>query len=399
MRGPGPIIHPLRTGRRGPSPRPMNIALITPAFSGHEADWCIPALLHLFRELARRHQVHVLALQYPYRTDDYEVFGARVHSFGGHRGSGLRRLPRLFHCLAGVRRLHRSGKFDVLHALWADEPGFVGVAASRLLHIPVVVSFMGGELVGLPECKYGVQLSVLGRSMVRCSLAFAHRLTCGSEFLAAMLRRHAAVQDRLIELPLGVDTEFFSPETGDRLELQLAGEHPILQVASLTPIKDHVTSLRAFARLSQSISGVHFHMIGEGPCQPALERLADELRIASSVSFHGKVAHHDLPAYYRGARMCLLSSRFESQAMVLLEAAACGRPTVGTAVGLLPEAPQLGPAVPVGDSEALAEAAEGWLRAPGCWHDAGKQARHLVEEKFDLKGAASRLLELYAGLA
>ena len=377
----------------------MNIALITPAFSGHEADWCIPALLHLVRELARRHQVHVLALQYPYRTDDYEVFGARVHSFGGHRGSGLRRLPRLFHCLAGIRRLHRSRKFDVIHALWADEPGFVGVVASRLLRIPVVVSFMGGELVGLPECKYGVQLSVLGRSMVRCSTAFAHRLTCGSEFLAAMLCRHAVVQDRLVQFPLGVDTELFSPETGDRGQAQLSGEHPILQVASLTPIKDHVTSLRAFARLSKSIPGVHFHMIGEGPCQPALERLADELGIGPSVSFHGKVPHHDLPAYYRGARVCLLSSRFESQAMVLLEAAACGRPTVGTAVGLLPEAPQLGPAVAVGDSVALAEAAEGWLRAPGCWRDAGKQARHLVEEKFDLKGAVSRLLELYAGLA
>jgi glycosyltransferase involved in cell wall biosynthesis len=55
------------------------------------------------------------------------------------------------------------------------------------------------------------------------------------------------------------------------------------------------------------------------------------------------------------ADLLLVSSRHEAGPIALLEAAVSGVPTVGTAVGLLPEwAPHAAVAVPVGDPEALA---------------------------------------------
>ena len=65
----------------------------------------------------------------------------------------------------------------------------------------------------------------------------------------------------------------------------------------------------------------------------------------------------ELAALYRGAHLHVVSSRYESQSVTVLEAAAAGLPTVGTAVGLLATlAPDAARTVPPGDAPALADA-------------------------------------------
>ena len=61
----------------------MKICLITPGFSAAESDWCIPALHHFVRRLARDHQVWVVALRYPHEAGSYRFFRARVRALGG----------------------------------------------------------------------------------------------------------------------------------------------------------------------------------------------------------------------------------------------------------------------------------------------------------------------------
>jgi glycosyltransferase involved in cell wall biosynthesis len=59
---------------------------------------------------------------------------------------------------------------------------------------------------------------------------------------------------------------------------------------------------------------------------------------------------------YRAAHLHIVSSRYESQCVAVLEAAAAGVPTVGTAVGILPAlAPGAALAVAPGDADALAD--------------------------------------------
>ena len=211
----------------------------------------------------------------------------------------------------------------MLHGLWADEAGAVAVAAARLLRVPSVVSLMGGELVAFPDIGYGGRLSRLGRRLLPRTLRGASRVTVGSESLRRLAAQHVP-RERLARLPLGVDTSLFRPGP------PLPGGGPLFQgavrllcVASLTPVKDHATLLRALARVARDVPDVHLHLVGDGQLRSELGQQAEELGVAPRVTFHGAVPHDRLPDCYRAADLLVCSSRYESQAMVGLEAAAC----------------------------------------------------------------------------
>ncbi|MCZ7545184.1 MAG: glycosyltransferase family 4 protein [Anaerolineae bacterium] len=118
----------------------MKLGFVLPGFSASEADWCIPVFLNLVRALARDHEVHVFALRYPYERRTYTVYGATVHALGGATARGLRRVPLLVRAVRAVVAEARRRRFDVLHGIWADEPGLVAVAAGRMLRTPAVVT-------------------------------------------------------------------------------------------------------------------------------------------------------------------------------------------------------------------------------------------------------------------
>lgn len=376
----------------------MRIAFITPAFSGDEADWCIPVVRDLVRAMARSHEVHVFALRYPYRRDRYPLDGAVVDALGGARRKGFRRLVFLQRAWASILQQVRRWAPDVFHALWADEPGFFAVTVGRRLGIPTVVSVMGGELVALPDIGYGGQLSHINRWLVRVALRGATRVTVGSQ--AVYRQAEAWVSpERLLRLPLGVDTQRFHPYAGPPGSVPwVGGGIHLLQVASLVPVKDPATALRAMAIVSARRPDVHLHVVGDGPLRDSLRRLTQALGIEAHVTFHGAVPHERLPAYYRAAHLCVLSSRYESQSMVTLEAAACARTTVGTAVGLIPDLEPATRAVPVGDPNALAEALTAVLQDPSLPEAMGRACLQAVASDYTLTHTVARLQALYSAV-
>jgi glycosyltransferase involved in cell wall biosynthesis len=372
----------------------MRIMLITPGFSADEDDWRMPAVRNLAAELARRGDLRILALHYPYRKGSYAVTGARVHALGGANKRGLRRAWLLLRAVAWTIGEHRRRPADVLHGLWADEAGAVAVAAGRLLRIPAVASLTGGELVALPDIGYGGGLSRLGRRITPQALRHATRVTAGSASLERLATPHVPT-GRLVRLPLGVDTELFSPGPPLAAREPLAdGAVRLLCVASLTPVKDHATLLRALARIADQVPGVQLHLVGDGPLRTELALQADALGVARRVSFHGAVPHDRLPHYYRAADLLVLSSRYESQAMVALEAAACGCPVVGTAVGVLPELP-CARVVPVGDAAALADAIAAAVSERGAPATPEDGSREAVRAEFGLERTVEELCSLY----
>ncbi len=83
--------------------------------------------------------------------------------------------------------------------------------------------------------------------------------------------------------------------------------------------------------------------------------------------------------------------------MAVLEAAACGVPLVGTAVGVLADLAGRGAAVAVRpqDATALAEAMQDAVSARSAL---GPRGRELVQRDYDLPRIGERLCELYCSL-
>ncbi|HYN88316.1 MAG TPA: glycosyltransferase [Ardenticatenaceae bacterium] len=373
----------------------MKVGLVVPGFSAGEQDWCIPALLDYVRVLARRVELHVFALRYPYRRDGYRVYEARVQPFGAAQGRGARSARLWAGVLAALRAEHRRSRFDLLHAFWADEPGMLVALASRLLGVPAVVSLAGGELARLPEIGYGGQLRAVERAKTRLALRFAERVTAGSHSLLGLARPHvgAGRAEKLRYTPLGVDLDLFSPPTA-RVEPRPA-PFRLLNVASLVPVKDHALLFHALRHARDAGLEATLTLVGTGPLEADLRHLATELGITRSVTFSGSVRREHLPRYYHDAGLFVLSSRHEAQCLAVLEAAACGKPVIGTAVGVVPElAPDVARVVPVGDPRALGEAIVQAARGEKqtCM---SQVARDRVQRGYGLEDCVGRFYSLY----
>ncbi|MDX1382819.1 MAG: glycosyltransferase, partial [Thermoanaerobaculia bacterium] len=324
----------------------------------------------------------------------YEVYGAQVQPLGYAQRAGWTRLPLYWRAIRRLEAQARERPFDVLHALWAHEPGFVATAAGRRIGTPVLVSLLGGELTRLPDIGYGGQLSVANRLLIARALRRATSVIVGSEMVKRLAAKSVAAE-RLLRLPLGVDLRRFSPDRpGGEAERRLDGDPAILHVASLSPVKDQPLLLEAFASVSLTFPNARLHVVGDGPLRGELEARCRGLDLAAAVTYHGAVDHGDLPAYYRAADFCALASRFESQCMVVLEAAACARITVGTAVGVLPEL--AGTCVEPENQGALAAALADAVRDRERTKREGRRWQRRVAERYGLEASVARLEDLYA---
>ena len=365
----------------------MRNVWIVPGFSSDENDWCIPALLDLARAIARRCELHVVALQYPYRRDTYRIGEITVHSLGGANRGGVSNLLNWHEAVRLVDQLTA----DIVHAFWAYPSG---VIAARLnARAPIVISLAGGELIDLPSIDYGL----IGRRRVRWLLRWAMRrakvITAGSKYLVKIGQQFLR-EGKFEFAPLGVDEALFYPTLG-RPE---RSPH-LLNVGSLEPVKDQAMLLRAFRCVVDHAPDARLVIAGQGRLAGRLHDLTRELDLSDRVEFRGEVAHQHLPELYRSASVFVQSSQHEAQGMAVLEAAACGTPIVGTGVGALFDlAPDAAVATPVGDGNALAHTLLDLLRDPDRATQIGRAAQQAVAREYSLERSADRFMSIYESL-
>ncbi|MFN8528111.1 MAG: glycosyltransferase [Anaerolineae bacterium] len=373
--------------------RNLRVGVLIPGFSSDAHDWAIPVQLNLAREQARYVDYRVIALRYPHRRDHYQVFGAQVYSLGyGADARGMRRLLLWRETLSLLERLHREKPFDVLHAMWADETGLIAGWFGRRHRIPVVVSILGGELANLPRIDYGGQLSFYGQWVTGQALRMATRIQLVSGSVERMLAasQYARYTDKGVRIPLGVDAELFSPAEPDDYD-----PHRMICVASLIPVKAQES---LFIIMSKMRSPVTLDLIGTGGERDRLEGLA--YRMGIRVNFVGHVPHEELPHYYQRAALHMLTSKHETFALSVAEAAACGVPSIMIGdVGMLPDYPSIGMVLQAGlTSTQKAQLIEGLLTDKLRLDVMRRAARSTVEQELTLQLTAARLRDLYADL-
>jgi glycosyltransferase involved in cell wall biosynthesis len=156
-------------------------------------------------------------------------------------------------------------------------------------------------------------------------------------------------------IPNAVDAEFFSP---DPARAPTDGEPEILFVGRLHDAQKRVSDvLKAMWLLPEDW---RLTVVGGGPDEAALRRLANELGVSERVSFEGFVGDSGrLRDLYRRADVVAMPSTYEGLPMVLLEAMSCGTPVVGSQIpaiaGVVRDG-ETGILFPVGAPDRLASA-------------------------------------------
>lgn len=371
----------------------MKIVMIVPGgFDSSGRERVIPALLWLAERLSQHNDVHVCVAPGAGLARTYSLAGAAVHDLGavpaGVPGLRLARLwRRLLRLLAA---LGQSGRVDVIHGFWAGTSGLLAGMAGRRLGIPVLLSIGGGELVWLPEIGYGGRGSWRARAQSALALRLASQVTGGSRYALAPLRGRRVPE----WLPLGVETGLFAAP----VERPAGPPWRLVHVGSINRVKDQATLLRALAMIVAREPRVQLDWAGEDTLGGALQRMCADLGLAGHVIFHGFQPTDQVARLYRAAHLHLLTSRHESQAVVVSEAAAAGLPTVSTPVGIVAElSPHAARAVPVADPAALAEAALDLLHDPPRREALGHAAQAWAQQH-DAGWTARQFERLYSGL-
>lgn len=137
---------------------------------------------------------------------------------------------------------------------------------------------------------------------------------------------------RIERIPQPIDRDRFSPVSDDRAaELAAELDFPtdqrvLLSVGRLTERKGMHDLARAATALAKRDAPVRWYVLGEGP-------LRDRLNAIPIVEAVGRVPYDRIPDYYRAADLLVHPSLIEGLPNVLLEAAACGLPTLARDVG------------------------------------------------------------------
>lgn len=266
---------------------------------------------------ARGHAAELMALSGAPLERRARAEGFRVHSFPATatRAGGAWRLARLL----------GEKKFDVVHA---HDPHALTAAwlagahrrSALIVHRRVAYPLTGGR-IGLARYRA------------------ARRIFAVSRFVAQSVT-DSGIDPQLVEINHdGVELPAsLAPESRlqARLRWGIGAEQTVLScVGYLLPEKGQEILIRALPAVLQRFPGARLLLAGDGPCRLPLQKLTQELGLASAVIFTGFL--DDVGEVYRATDVFLFPSVAEPLGSALLDALAQGLPAIAVAAGGVPE--------------------------------------------------------------
>ncbi|MFI2631572.1 glycosyltransferase family 4 protein [Streptomyces collinus] len=223
--------------------------------------------------------------------------------------------------------------------------------------------------------------------------------------IASALTPEAA--GRMAQLPPGVDEKTFHPGSGGeevRARLGLTDRPVVVCVSRLVRRKGQDTLIRALPRILAAEPDTVLLIVGGGPYEKDLRRLAHETGVASAVRFTGAVPWSELPAHYGAGDVFAMPCRtrrggldVEGLGIVYLEASATGLPVVAGDSGGAPDAVldgETGWVVRGGSAEETADRITVLLGDAELRRRMGERGREWVEEKWRWDLLAEHLKDL-----
>ena len=223
--------------------------------------------------------------------------------------------------IGGILRRVRP---DVLHAHYLTGHGWH--ARMSGFH-PFAVTLWGSDI--LDHARH----SKRGGIYARITLGAADLVTGDSQALVDAAVAFGAHPDRTHMVQFGVDTRTFSPapEAGAlRDRLGLGGRRVLFSARSIKPLYRQLVVLEALARLPADVALVMTRHWAQGAELAAVERRIADLDLRSRVVIVPTIDHGEMVEFYRMSEAVVSIPASDGTPVTLLEAMACGRPTVAS---------------------------------------------------------------------
>ncbi len=309
-------------------------------------------------------------------------------------------------------------QYDLIHGnFWMS--GWVASELRERLHIPAVQIF---HAMGKTKRRHQKKVDTSPGDRIKTELEVIRKVDrliaqCPAE-RAELVDDYHADAKKVVIIPSAVNTRVFRPvlqaEARSRIGLEPVGK-VIVYVGRMLPRKDIRNIVRALALLLQqgdaslhsSASPLTLMVVGGETVEPdplatpeigELQRLAGELGVLEHVRFIGKRQANKLCDYYSAGDVVVTTPWYEPFGLTPLEAMACGRPVIGSAVGGITftiKDGETGLLVPPRDPAALAAGLQRLLSQPELSIQMGAAARKRVEREFTWSIVAMRTAALY----
>lgn len=252
------------------------------------------------------------------------IFYVKKSGFVGEL-DGLRRLWQYWH--------ERYGKPDVVHLNVLTKQGLLARWLQVNYNIPyVVMEHWSGYL---PE--NGSYRGFVRKTLSQMILSHAKAvMPVSSKLMNAMKQcglRHANWQI----VPNVVDDFFYNNDTTNRVR---EGKFRFIHVSCFdNRAKNTLSIVEAVERLSKQRNDFEMVMVGTGQDIFFTRSLADNYKLGSRgfILFTGEQTPQEVKAWMDESDCFVLFSNYETAAVVLEEAAACGMPIISTPVGIAEE--------------------------------------------------------------
>lgn len=175
----------------------------------------------------------------------------------------------------------------------------------------------------------------------------------------------------------------------------------VLMPASVIPLKDPLTLVRAAALVRERLPGLQVRLAGSLADEAYVAHVRGEiarLDLGDCVSLLGALGDAALRDEYTQAAVEALPSRHEVAPMAVIEAMAAGIPVIASSVGGLPwlvEEGRTGRLAPPGQPEAWADALTELLIQPDVARRMGDAGRAAARHRFDPARVAGQYLDAY----
>jgi len=315
------------------------------------------------------------------------------------RIESMSRAIRLFADFKALRRITaelKRLKPGIVHT-HTSKAGFLGRIAARRAGVPVTVHTFHGHVFhsyfSRPAARMFLEIE---RGLARKTDALITLSESQRNELTEKYRFPAA--EKFSVIPLGFDLSPYRnlPERGKlRGELGIPDDaFTVGFIGRLEPVKQP----EIFIEIISKVKGIHGVIVGGGTREAAARQLVEKNKLEGRVHFAGW--RSDLPQVYADLDAVALTSANEGTPVALIEAAACGLPSVAFDVGGVRDivSEENGFTVPQDDITRAAECLKKLAASPGLCRKLGAAGRKSAMEKFNFDRMAHDLENLYDSL-